>query len=157
MSLLVLIVDDEPLARRRLRRLLNLHEDVEVVGEATNGDEAVRAALEARPDALFMDVRMPGSDGLEALRQLRDKLPADVVPMVVLYGPGLSAPAETWEAQPSVIPAATGVSAGRPSSAARSSVTRPARAPGTCTAGNAASETPSFPSMKSGQRSLSRS
>lgn len=83
MSLLVLIVDDEPLARRRLRRLLKLHQDVEVVGEATNGDEAVRAALEARPDALFMDVRMPGSDGLEALRQLRDKLPADVVPMVV--------------------------------------------------------------------------
>lgn len=83
MSLLVLIVDDEPLARRRLRRLLELHEDVKVVGEATNGDEAVRAALEARPDALFMDVRMPGIDGLEALRQLRDKLPADVVPMVV--------------------------------------------------------------------------
>ncbi len=83
MSLLVLIVDDEPLARRRLRRLLKLHDDVDVVGEATNGDEAVRAALEARPDALFMDVRMPGSDGLEALRQLRDKLPADVVPMVV--------------------------------------------------------------------------
>ena len=64
MSLIVVVVDDEPLARRRLRRLLKLHDDVEVVGEATNGDEAVSVVLEARPDALFMDVRMPGSDGL---------------------------------------------------------------------------------------------
>jgi two-component system LytT family response regulator len=64
MSLLVVVVDDEPLARRRLRRLLKLYDDVEVVGEATNGDEAVSVVLEARPDALFMDVRMPGSDGL---------------------------------------------------------------------------------------------
>lgn len=83
MSLAVVIVDDEPLARRRLERLLGAHEDVEIVGEATTGDEAVSVVLEAKPDALFMDVRMPGSDGLAALRQLREKLPADVVPMVV--------------------------------------------------------------------------
>ena len=83
MSLRVVIVDDEPLARRRLQRLLKVHDDVEVVGEATNGDEAVGVALESRPDALFMDVRMPGSDGLTALRKLREKLPADVLPMVV--------------------------------------------------------------------------
>ena len=83
MSVRVIIVDDEPLARRRLRRLLKVHEDVEVTGEATNGDEAVSAALEAHPDVLFMDVRMPGSDGLQALRKLRDKLPADVMPLVI--------------------------------------------------------------------------
>jgi two-component system LytT family response regulator len=83
MSLRVVIVDDEPLARRRMQRLLAAHEDVEVVGEATNGDEAVGVVLEAHPDALFMDVRMPGSDGLTALRRLREKLPADVLPMVV--------------------------------------------------------------------------
>jgi two-component system LytT family response regulator len=83
MSLRVVIVDDEPLARRRLQRLLKAHDDVEVVGEATNGDEAVGVVLESRPEALFMDVRMPGSDGLEALRKLREKLPADVLPMVV--------------------------------------------------------------------------
>ena len=57
--------------------------DVEVVGEATNGDEAVSVTLEAHPDVLFMDVRMPGSDGLQALRKLRDKLPADVMPLVI--------------------------------------------------------------------------
>ncbi len=83
MSLRVLVVDDEPLARSRLQRLLKAHDDVEVVGEATTGDEAVAAALEVHPDALFMDVRMPGTDGLQALRKLRDKLPADVMPMVV--------------------------------------------------------------------------
>ena len=83
MSLRVLVVDDEPLARSRLRRLLKVHDDVEVVGEATTGDEAVAAALEVHPDAMFMDVRMPGSDGLQALRILRDRLPADVMPMVV--------------------------------------------------------------------------
>jgi len=83
MSLRVVIVDDEPLARKRLLRLLGAHDDVEVVGEATNGDEAVSVALDTHPDALFMDVRMPGSDGLTALRKLREKLPADVLPMVV--------------------------------------------------------------------------
>jgi len=83
MSIRAVIVDDEPLARRRLQRLLGAHDDVEVVGEATNGDEAVGVVLETHPDALFIDVRMPGTDGLSALRALRDKLPADVIPMVV--------------------------------------------------------------------------
>jgi len=83
MSVRAIVVDDEPLARRRLRRLLKMHDDVEVVGEATNGDEAVSVTLEAHPDVLFMDVRMPGSDGLQALRKLRDKLPADVMPLVI--------------------------------------------------------------------------
>ena len=83
MSVRAIVVDDEPLARRRLRRLLKVHDDVEVIGEATNGDEAVSVALEAHPDVLFMDVRMPGSDGLQALRKLRDKLPDDVMPLVI--------------------------------------------------------------------------
>ncbi len=83
MSLRVVVVDDEPLARSRLRRLLKMHDDVQVVAEATSGDEAVAAALEVQPDAMFMDVRMPARDGLQALRALRDKLPADVMPMVV--------------------------------------------------------------------------
>ena len=83
MSVRALVVDDEPLARRRLRRLLKDHEDVEVVGEATTGDEAIAAALEAHPDLMFMDVRMPGTDGLQALRGLRDKLTDDVMPLAV--------------------------------------------------------------------------
>jgi DNA-binding LytR/AlgR family response regulator len=83
MSIRAVVVDDEPLARRRLRRLLKDHEDVEVVGEATTGDEAVSVALDTRPDVLFLDVRMPGSDGLQALRGLREKLPDEVMPLAV--------------------------------------------------------------------------
>ena len=83
MKIRALVVDDEPLARRRLRRLLKDHEDVDVVGEATTGDEAIAATLEAHPDLLFMDVRMPGKDGLQALRGLQSKLPDDVRPLAV--------------------------------------------------------------------------
>ena len=67
MSVRAIVVDDEPLARRRLRRLLKVHDDVEVIGEATNGDEAVSVALEAHPDVRGMDGRRPGSDGVQGL------------------------------------------------------------------------------------------
>lgn len=83
MSIRTLVVDDEPLARRRLRRLLKDHEDVEVVAEATSGDDAVAAALEHRPDVVFLDVRMPGGDGLAALRELRSKLPEELRPLAI--------------------------------------------------------------------------
>ena len=83
MSVRAVVVDDEPLARRRMRRLLKAHDDIEIVGEATTGEEAVAVVLDARPDLLLMDVRMPGCDGLQALRDLRDKLPADVLPLTV--------------------------------------------------------------------------
>lgn len=83
MKIRALVVDDEPLARKRLRRLLARHEDVEVVGEATSGDETIGMVLEERPDVLFLDVRMPGRDGLEAFRELRKKLPEQVLPLAV--------------------------------------------------------------------------
>jgi len=83
MSIRTLVVDDEPLARRRLRRLLEDHDDVEVVAEAASGNEAVAAALEHRPDLVFLDVRMPGGDGLSALRELRGKLPEELRPLAV--------------------------------------------------------------------------
>jgi len=83
MSIRTLVVDDEPLARRRIRRLLKDHEDVEVVAEAASGDEAVAAALEHRPDLVFLDVRMPGGDGLAVLRELRSKLSEELRPLAV--------------------------------------------------------------------------
>ena len=83
MSIRTLVVDDEPLARRRLRRLLKDHEDVEVVAEAASGDDAVAAALKHRPDLVFLDVRMPRGDGLAALRALRSKLPEELRPLAV--------------------------------------------------------------------------
>jgi two-component system response regulator AlgR len=66
----VLIVDDEPPARERLRGLLSEIPDIEVVGEAASGHEALRETHERAPDVVLLDVRMPGMDGLEAARHL---------------------------------------------------------------------------------------
>jgi two-component system response regulator AlgR len=66
----VLIVDDEKLARDRLRELLSDIGDYTVVGEAMNGNEAVEKTMEMNPDILLMDIRMPGMDGLEAAMHL---------------------------------------------------------------------------------------
>jgi DNA-binding NarL/FixJ family response regulator len=64
----VLLADDQPLARAGLRTLLESCGDIEVVGEAASGAEAVERARAARPDVVLMDIRMPGLDGLEATR-----------------------------------------------------------------------------------------
>ena len=70
MKLSVLIVDDEPPARERLRSLLAEIPDILVVGEATNGEEALRLAVDLAPDVVLLDVRMPGMDGIDAARHL---------------------------------------------------------------------------------------
>jgi len=66
----ILIVDDEMPARERLRSLLSEIEGADVVGEAANGEEALRQAAERAPDVVLLDVRMPGMDGLEAARHM---------------------------------------------------------------------------------------
>jgi two-component system response regulator AlgR len=70
MTMRVLIVDDEPPARERLRLLLADLPGTECVGEAGSGEEAVRLADELEPDVVLLDIRMPGIDGLEAARRL---------------------------------------------------------------------------------------
>jgi DNA-binding NarL/FixJ family response regulator len=72
MSLGVLIVDDQALVRAGFRMILEAEEDMEVVGEAANGREAITEAQRARPDVILMDVRMPEIDGIEATRRLLD-------------------------------------------------------------------------------------
>lgn len=67
MTLRVLIVDDEPLARQRLQRMLRAEEDLELLAPCADGRSAVAAILEQRPDLLFLDVQMPGMSGFEVL------------------------------------------------------------------------------------------
>ncbi|QDY77651.1 response regulator [Streptomyces qinzhouensis] len=62
----VLLVDDQPLVRAGLRVLIADHGDLEIVGEAGTGDEAVRLAAGLRPDVVVMDIRMPGTNGIDA-------------------------------------------------------------------------------------------
>jgi DNA-binding NarL/FixJ family response regulator len=66
----VLIADDQTLVRDGFRMILDAQEDIEVVGEAADGQEAVARSRELRPHVVLMDVRMPGCDGLEATREL---------------------------------------------------------------------------------------
>lgn len=62
----VLLADDEPLMRQSLRIVIDSQPDLQVVGEATNGDDTVKAARRLAPDVTLMDIRMPGSDGIHA-------------------------------------------------------------------------------------------
>jgi two-component system LytT family response regulator len=75
----VLIADDEPLARRRLARLLSVHTDVNVVAQCTTGKEAARCIHEHRPQAAFLDIRMPGLSGFETLAEVDPALAPHVV------------------------------------------------------------------------------
>jgi two-component system, LytTR family, response regulator len=74
-----LIVDDEPLARRRIRSLLGKEADVEIVQECTNGTDAVDAIRSRRPNLVFLDVQMPEMSGFDVVRALGDELTAAVV------------------------------------------------------------------------------
>jgi len=79
MKIRALIVDDEPLARQRVRLLLGEEPDVEVIGESQDGFEAVDQIQATKPDLVFLDVQMPEMDGFEVLR----RLPQTSLPVVI--------------------------------------------------------------------------
>jgi DNA-binding NarL/FixJ family response regulator len=71
----ILIVDDHPITRDGLRTALSLTDDVDVVGEAASGEEAIQVVEKTIPDVVFMDVRMPGMNGIQATRVIRERHP----------------------------------------------------------------------------------
>jgi DNA-binding NarL/FixJ family response regulator len=84
-----LLADDQALVRGGLRALLDVRDDIEVVGEAADGSEAVALTKSLSPDVVLMDIRMPGTDGLEATRQIASDPRLSQVRIVILTTFGL--------------------------------------------------------------------
>ena len=84
MTIRVLLADDQMLVRAGFKALLDAQDDIEVVGEAGDGDEAVRMTGELRPDIVLMDIRMPGVDGLTAARTIAREQALSSVRIVIL-------------------------------------------------------------------------
>ena len=82
----VLIVDDIPETREHLSRLLGLERDLDVAGTAATGEEAIRVAMELRPDVIVMDINMPGMDGVAAAEIISQRLPSCPIIMMSVHG-----------------------------------------------------------------------
>ena len=81
----VLLADDQALVRGGFRLILDAEPDIEVIAEAADGGQAINAALQARPDVVLMDIRMPALDGIQATRRLIPQLPATRVVMLTTF------------------------------------------------------------------------
>ena len=80
----VLIADDHSLIRKGLEQVLELENDIEVIGEASNGKEAVEQAMKLNPDVVLMDINMPVQNGVYAIRELKEKgCPARIIVLTI--------------------------------------------------------------------------
>lgn len=81
----VVLVDDHEIVRQGLKALLEVEEDIEVIGEASGGPQAVEVARSYKPDVVVMDIRMPDGGGVEACREIRDQVPETKVIMLTSF------------------------------------------------------------------------
>lgn len=81
----IMIVDDQPLLRQALTELLMKYSEFTIVAEASDGVEAVKLAIEFKPDVIIMDIAMPKMNGLEATRQIKEKLPSIAILILTIY------------------------------------------------------------------------
>src|SRR5829696_6826214 len=86
MTVRVLLAEDQAMVRGALSALLSLEEDIDIVAEASRGDEVLSAALDTLPDVALLDIEMPGGDGLEAASVLRGRLPSCRVVILTTFG-----------------------------------------------------------------------
>jgi two-component system, NarL family, response regulator DesR len=86
MTVRVLLAEDQAMVRGALSALLTLEDDIEIVAEASRGDEVLPAALDTLPDAALLDIEMPGGDGLEAAAVLHERLPSCLVVILTTFG-----------------------------------------------------------------------
>jgi DNA-binding NarL/FixJ family response regulator len=80
----VLVADDHPVFRYGMRALLSAEPDIELVGEATDGEEAIQLAASLRPDVILMDLNMPGTNGIEATRRILEAGPQEEIGILML-------------------------------------------------------------------------
>ncbi len=81
----VLLVDDHQVVREGLKRMLEPYDDIQVVGEAASGEDAIVQAQRLRPEVVLMDIKMPGIDGIATTRRLREEMPDIAVIILTLY------------------------------------------------------------------------
>ena len=86
MTVRVLLAEDQAMVRGALSALLSLEDDMEIVAEASRGDEVLPAALDTLPDVALLDIEMPGGDGLEAAAVLHERLPSCLVVILTTFG-----------------------------------------------------------------------
>ena len=86
MTVRVLLAEDQAMVRGALSALLSLEDDIEIVAEASRGEEVLSAALDTLPDVALLDIEMPGGDGLEAAAVLHERLPSCLVVILTTFG-----------------------------------------------------------------------